>query len=124
DDGTSATLEFAKPLQAQQPSRLQIAGVRDASPAGNEVKLAEPLKVAVARPVFTLDSVTCDGKSAHEQKVAGLPTKGADPWTINLFVRTTEQPENRTVIAGFGRADDDADAGVGRYLAKFQTGVH
>src|SRR5439155_19209885 len=105
DDGTSVTLELAKPLEAMQASHLQISGVRDSSPAGNEVKLLQPLSIAVARPVFKLDAITCDGKS-QERKIAGLPTKAADPWTINLFVRTNEQTENRTVIAGFGRADD------------------
>jgi alpha-mannosidase len=125
DDGTSVTLSFAKPLTAPKdggPVQLTMTGVRDASPSGNEIRLAQPLTVTLAKPVFAADSIVCSGES-KEQAVKGLPMKGSEPWSINLFVRTDKEPENRTIIAGFGRASDETD-GVGRYLCKFGDGVH
>ena len=122
DDGTAVTLALAKPLSTSAHYRLAINGVGDASPAGNKIKLSEPLSVAVALPVFSLDHFTAAGKS-KEQRIAELPVKAKEPWSINLFVRTDEQPENRTIIAGFGR-DGDEETGTGRYLCKFSRGVH
>jgi alpha-mannosidase len=55
--------------------------------------------------------------------VPGLPVKAGDAWSINVFVKTAQQPENRTIIAGFGRCEDTKDGGA-RYLAKFAGGVH
>jgi alpha-mannosidase len=122
-DGQTVTLGLAKPLLANTRYRLAINGIGDASPAANRVQSSsEALSVSVARPVFSLEAFTCTGKP-REQKVADLPAGAKDPWTINLFVRTSEQPENRTIIAGFGHCDD-ASMGTGRYLAKFARGVH
>jgi alpha-mannosidase len=124
EDGTSVTLQLAKPLSAKEDGgdvRISFVNVRDASPAGNEVG-AQPLPVALARPLFSLDSIICNGES-KEQPVKGLPMKAKDAWSINLFVKTDKQPDNRTIIAGFGQARDDHD-GAGRYLCKFGDGVH
>jgi len=95
--------------------------VRDASPAGNPVN-SPPMNIALARPLFSLDSIVCSGES-KDLPVSGLPTRGKDAWSINFFVRTDKEPDNRTIIAGFGRASDDTD-GTGRYLCKFGDGVH
>src|SRR5678815_3099893 len=69
-----------------------------------------------------MDSFVANGQS-KELSERELPLKAKDAWSINLFVRTDKEPENRTVIAGFGRAADDTD-GAGRYLCKFGDGVH
>ncbi len=126
EDGTSVTVALAEPLrvpEAGQSYRLTINGVRDLSPAGNPVASAEPIAIALSRPVYTLDAITCSGSESKEQPVASLPAKGKDAWSINLFVKVDQQPENRTIIAGFGRAQDSND-GLGRYLCKFGQGIH
>jgi alpha-mannosidase len=51
-----------------------------------------------------------------------LSGKAGSSWTINFFVRTDTQPDDRTMIAGFGTNEDQAD-GIGRFLCKFSDGV-
>ena len=60
------------------------------------------------------------GKEVRD--VPGLPVKGTDPWTINMWVRTDKQPANRTILAGFGKCEQSKQGGA-RYLAKFANGV-
>lgn len=121
-DGAAVTLRLAAPLAPSSTHKLQVRGVRDCSPARNAVAQAVT-PVALIQPAFSLpEVVTCDGKTSREIPVAGLPVGGKDPWTINFFVRTHQQPENRTLIAGFGAAEDKA--GHGRYLTKFANGIH
>ena len=119
-DGTTVRLTLAAPVAAG--ARLSVAGVRDASPAGNASR-PSPVQVNLTGPVFTLDQYTCDGKKTKEIPAPGLPVAAGDSWTINVFVRTDEQPDNRTLIAGFGRSGTGEEGG-GRYLAKFVEGVH
>jgi alpha-mannosidase len=121
DDGRTVALTLARPLPPEAENRLVVSGVADISPGGNRVE-QRAIAVAVASPVFQIDSVICAGEPT-EQRVAGLPVKAGDPWTINFFVRTDAQPENRTLIAGFGRTEDLA-AGAARYLSKFASGIH
>jgi alpha-mannosidase len=73
--------------------------------------------------VYSLDLINITGKTKNEKPVPGLPIHAKDPWTINLFVRTDQPLENRTIIAGFGRAEDTS-SGIGRYLCKFGRGLH
>src|SRR5262249_3603394 len=58
EDGTVVTLTLSKPLRASAnyEYQLRINGVSDASPAANKVKPSDSLGVAVARPVFSLDT--------------------------------------------------------------------
>ena len=103
-------------------ARYAVSGVKDTSPSGNVVSKATS-SFSVQGPVFTLATVTASDREKTVKDVPGLPVKGSDPWTINVFVKTGSQPENRTVIAGFGKCEDTHDGGA-RYLAKFAGGVH
>jgi alpha-mannosidase len=40
-----------------------------------------------------------------------------------MFVRPTKQPDDRTIIAGFGRCEQAVEGGA-RYITKFSRGVH
>lgn len=121
-DGAAVTLRLASPLAPSSIHRLQVRGVRDCSPARNAIAQATTA-VSLIQPAFSLpEVVVCDGKTTREIPVAGLPVGAKDAWTINFFVRTKQQPENRTLIAGFGTAEDRA--GHGRYLTKFANGIH
>jgi len=75
--------------------------------------------VRVLGPVFEVDRPK---PSESYTKVPNLPVKAADAWTLNMFVRADKQPDDRTVIAGFGRCGQNVDGGA-RYMAKFQNGL-
>jgi alpha-mannosidase len=120
NDGRSVTLALDRPLPAgNAPVPLTVSGVRDDSPGRNTIASAAVDLVPLA-PVFTLDPA----RAATTARIpaADLPAKARDRWTLNLFVKTDRQPENRTLIAGFGRARDGAE-GTGRYLTKFGDGI-
>src|SRR5262249_10081301 len=123
DDGTTVTVALAEHMDVATTYRLTMTNVADASPASNRIALKEPLPVVVSKPVYSLDLINVTGKAKNEKPVPGLPVRAKDPWTINLFVRTDQSLENRTVIAGFGRAEDTS-SGIGRYLCKFGRGLH
>jgi alpha-mannosidase len=115
-------LELEKPPALDQSYQLKISGVKDASPAHNGMRPAT-VAFAIKGPVFTLAEVKPEQMGTEIRDVAGLPTKAKDAWTLNMFVRTDEQPDDRTLIAGFGRCEQTSD-GVARYMAKFSRGVH
>jgi hypothetical protein len=117
-DGLSARLTLASPADAGA-HELVISGISDISPNANAVA-STPVALAIEQPVFSL--ATLPAGQTFEQTLSVLPVKGTDPWTINLFVKAGKQPGDKTVIAGFGRADDSVD-GCGRYFCKFDTGI-
>jgi alpha-mannosidase len=98
---------------------LTISDVRDRSPAGNQIT-PDATRIQTLVPVY----VQPNGLVGQQQiKQAGLPTKAADAWTLNLFCRPEHKIPPRTLLAGFGRADD-IQIGAGRYLSNFDTGLH
>jgi alpha-mannosidase len=121
EDGKSVTVFLAQPLQPGTNYTATVSGATDLAPAKNQMK---PQNVGVSVPMaaYTLDKVTPE-QMGTQIKVDGLPTKGNQPWTLNLFVKPTKAPEPRTIIAGFGACKQQT-AGAGRYLARFQNGVH
>ena len=121
-DGMGVQLALGSPLAAGVSYRLMVEGVRDASPAHNAITRAASA-VTLVQPAFILPgTVVCDGQSSRDIPVAGLPVGAHDPWTINFFARTGRQPDNRTLIAGFGGTADLT--GHARYLSKFANGIH
>ena len=117
--GRFVKLTFAEPMATE--SRLRIAGVQSRSSKSN--RLAETtFSVTPMKSLYSLDSMVCDGKDSKDEAVQGLPLKAEACWTMNLFVRMDQQPENHTVIAGFGKLADHTRQG--RYFAKFANGVH
>ena len=120
-DGRMVTLLLDHAPEADKAYRLKVNGVTDVSPAHNAIRDGE-VEFRVNGPVFRLGEVARE-KFGEEIRVEGLPVRGSDPWTINCFVRVQKQPENRTLIAGFGACKGAKD-GTGRYLAKFTGGAH
>jgi alpha-mannosidase len=115
-------VELEKPLVLDETYHLKISGVKDESPAHNAMKAAV-IELAIKGPVFTLTEVKPEQMGSTIRDVAGLPIKAKDAWTMNMFVRTDAQPEDRTLIAGFGRCEQTSE-GVARYMAKFSRGIH
>ena len=121
-DGTEVRLTLDRPLPAAAGYRLLAGNVRDLSPRGN-VAPQTGAAITLVQPAFTLpETVVCDGTRSRSIPVPGLPVGAHDPWTLNFFVRADQQPENRTLIAGFGGTEDVP--GHGRYLSKFANGIH
>ena len=119
-DGQSVSLTLERPLAPAETTSLTVSGVQDRSPGGNAMP-AQTVALASGGQVFARSQFPAGRPQSFP--VADLPTKAQDPWTINVFCRVDRQPENRTVIAGFGR-DSDGLTGTGRYLAKFANGIH
>jgi alpha-mannosidase len=122
DDGTQCTLTLAEKATAPQGYQLSVTGVCDLSPSANRVN-SNPVAVTMTRPILAIDYVDCS-QGPIERRVSSLPHHAEDQWTMNLFVRTSKQPDDLTVIAGFGAAKDSGPNGTGRYLSKFTTGIH
>ena len=119
-DGRTVTLELNHAATLTTSANLTVSGVKDVSPAGN---LIIPQAVGLTSGGRVFASGPLLAKTPQEFKIADLPVKARDPWTINLFCKVEHQPENQTIIAGFGRATD-GQVGTGRYLSKFANGIH
>nr|MDQ2687559.1 chitobiase/beta-hexosaminidase C-terminal domain-containing protein [Armatimonadota bacterium] len=120
EDGRAVSLTLDRPLPLTEQTQITVTGIKDVSPGGN-MMTAQTLALASGGQAFSQAQF-----APHTPKVfpvPDLPTTAHAPWTINFFCRMTHQPDNRTVIAGFGRASD-GQAGTGRYLSKFANGIH
>ena len=113
------TLDAPLPAAGAAAPRLTISGIKDTSPNANAAQGAV-LALTPYTPVFTSAVGNLDQSRVP---VADLPTKAGDPWTLNMYVKVDKQPDDRTLLAGFGRARD-GESGTGRYLTKFADGIH
>ncbi len=114
-------LQLGAAPELERVYELRIAGVKDCSPAHNRMKPAS-IELKVRGPVLSLAHVRREQMGSEIRDVPGLPIAGTDNWTLNLFVRTDRQPDDKTVIAGFGRCEQAVD-GAARYLCRFPGGV-
>ena len=118
-DGRTVVLTLAE--AARPGTKLTVRGVQDVSAAGNAAA-AVTVPVDVVRPVFQQATyAAADGPLA--QRVAGLPVKATDPWTVNCLVKADRTPAGMVVLAGFGKCKD-GDSGLGRYLCVFGGSLH
>ena len=117
-DQKTVDLTLDRPLASGES--LTVTGVRDISIGRNTLgKFTGP--ITEQKAIFT--SPELDAKKAKTFNVPGLPVKGHDAWTLNLFCKVDAMPEDRTMIAGFGRARDGR-SGTGRYFTKFAEGIN
>ncbi|CAN5702058.1 hypothetical protein BH11ARM2_BH11ARM2_06680 [soil metagenome] len=108
------TVQFTFDALPQGEIRVSAPGVTDL--AGNRVDSS--VVATMLAPVFTapttLQTATFD---------SAAPKGAKEPWTINLWLMVDRQPEDRSIIAGFGRARD-GEEGRGRYFTKFRDGIN
>ena len=113
-------LDFAEPLA---PGRTYEFSAEVADRAMRTNTAVIHAAVNVRGPVYALESFAPGSPTLEVKDVNGLPVKAGQPWTMNCFIKMDKQPENRTLIAGFGRTAKTT-GGDGRYLAKFSGGAH
>ena len=71
------------------------------------------------------DAMQSDGVDDEIRvKAAHLPVEAGAPWTLNVFVYLDEQPEELTIIGGFGDVKSGRPIGCQRFLVKFKQGIH
>ena len=121
-DRRGVMLTLGGPAQAQVAYKLKVSGMKDSSRSGNQIASGGGMDFAADSPVYTLAKIGKEQMGTSVKDVAGLPEKAGDSWTMSMFVKADKQPENRTVIAGFGKCKDTSD-GAARYMAKFANGV-
>ena len=121
-DKRTVLLTTGAPLPQNGAATIAVSGIRDQSAAGNAASAA-PQPLMLLKPVFTLDTPqTLTGTGIVRSSVPDLPTRATDSWTINQWVYLDEQPEELTIIGGFGDAQDRG--GSERFLVKFQNSIH
>lgn len=103
-----------------QATSISVKGVKDLSKAGNPLPLQQ---VPIAEHGAVVNESTFEPKTTKVLRVENLPVKKTQAWTLNFFCKIDSQPEDRTMIAGFGRATDGRP-GTGRYFTKFARGIN
>ncbi len=121
-DQRTAIVALAAAPKVDTGYTVRVANVKDTSPAANSMD-EKALQFSVPGPVFSLDKIGPDMMGKSITDVEGLPVKGSDPWTMNVFVKMDKQPVNRTPLVGFGECAQ-GKAGGARYIVKFANGVH
>ncbi|MHB8636980.1 MAG: glycoside hydrolase family 38 N-terminal domain-containing protein [Fimbriimonadaceae bacterium] len=119
-DRRTVELTLDRPLNSAESAGLAIHGVKDLAHTPNVAVVSVNLTSRGA--VFTSPPLT-PGVARVFSSIPGLPVHGGDAWTLNLFCEVDKQPEDRTMIAGFGRSIDGR-VGTGRYFTKFPEGIN
>ena len=114
-EGLEVFLSFAEPLPAGTEYTLSLSGIKDRTTNGIMMLPATQLFRA-QNIVYALKSAQLPAESVRTN-VACLPMRKDDAWTMNVLVKPERAPENRTVIAGFGRASERAPEGAGRFFS-------
>ena len=120
-DGRNVTLTFATPIPAGTEYTLSVSGIKDQTTAGNVIE-STTRRFNAENIVYILKAASLPAQ-AIKTRVSGLPLKQEDTWTMNVLVKPSLAPENRTVIAGFGRETDNSSEGTSRYFAVFDDGI-
>jgi alpha-mannosidase len=120
-DGQTVVIVLDQPLPIDGPKTLRVSGVKDISPNAN-VANGVTTTFATESPVFLLsDPRTFEGRRGFGKNVEDLPFHATDPWTINMFVYMDKQPDDLTIIGGFGDGDDNS--GAERFLIQHGNGI-
>jgi alpha-mannosidase len=122
-DNRTVLLTVGKSLPQDGASTITALGVKDQSANGNPT-LDTPEPLTLLKPVFALDTQTLNGSGEGlvRPSVPALPIKGADSWTINQWVYLDKEPEELTLLSGFGDGGDNS--GQERFLVKFKNSIH
>lgn len=118
-DGRTVELSLDESLTAGSAT-IRVSGVADLAPKANVVQAEARL---VERGAVFSSGVLEPKTPRVFNSVPNLPVKAGQPFTLNLFCRMDGMPDDRTLIAGFGRSTDGR-TGTGRYFSKFPRGIN
>ena len=97
-----------------------VDGVADMASPPNALRNAI---VKMVQGEVRFDSGSETRTQEFSAKVASLPLKGSEAFTLNFFCKIDKAPLTRILIAGFGRTDDEV-IGAGRYFTNFPRGIN
>ena len=120
-DGRNVTVTFAAPIPTGTDFTLTVSGVKDRSANGN-IMAPTALPFDAQNIAYTLKSAQVPAQKV-KAKVSGLPLLKSDAWTMNVLVKPDQAPEDRIIIAGFGKDEDDSNGGTSRYFAVIGNGI-
>ena len=120
EDRKSVKLTLDQGLTDSDKLSLTVSNIKDMSPNANTLTSTT---VDMASGGLAFSSPALKDHTSQHFDVADLPVNAGEPWTLNLFCKMDSQPDNRTLIAGFGKAEDGT-SGIGRYFSKFANGIH
>lgn len=120
-DDRKVALTFTGPIPAGTDFTLTPNGIKDRTPFSNVIE-PTPQPFNAQNLVYTLPAAKLPDQSVS-LPVAGLPLQKDDAWTMNVLVKPDQQPESRTLIAGFGQGGDNPRGGTSRYFAVFNEGI-
>lgn len=118
-DGRTVELELDG-SKVSDTDRIMANGIKDLAHVPN--LSASSSALVNHGPIFISPELE-PKKSRMFNSIQGMPTHASDTWTLNLFCKIDDQPEDRTMIAGFGRSIDGR-TGTGRYFTKFPDGIN
>lgn len=121
ENGRTVLLKLSDTPSAA-PVELAASAIRDLT--GNQLQPGTDLPIQWSTPVVDLSGTkSFDGTgNGFSQQTANLPISPDDSWTINQWVYVDEQPEELTILGGFGSAKDQS--GSQRYLMKYKNAIH
>ena len=77
--------------------------------------------MGVARAGLSFDGID---DLVTSDPIPALPTEAADPWSMNMWVQVDQEPEELTILGGFGDVTSARPIGCQRYLVKMRGGIH
>lgn len=113
-DGRTVNLTTGNAISGD--ASLRVQNVKDM--AGNAASIATQMEDVTA--VYTLPNATSANPVNNLE--APIAREGNQPWTLNLWAKMDKPIDERTLVAGFGRANDGR-AGNGRYFAEIDGGI-
>jgi alpha-mannosidase len=122
-DQQTVTLRGTQPI-GTSGSALQVSGVRDLS--GNAIAASAQIALDILRPAYSLaEAHTFDGvqDGLTYASVPDLPTAAGAPWTISMLVYLDKQPQDLSIIGGFGSTRGFA-SGRAPYLINYNNSIH
>lgn len=123
-DGQSVQLHLSRPINSKSQALLRAKNVADRSPRAN-VAIQTLFPVLLSHPVLELSAPQIfDGRGDgfSVRGAAFLPTAPSAPWTINQWVFLEKQPQEFTILGGFGDAREVR--GTQRFLVKYRGAIY
>ncbi|MBS1724345.1 MAG: chitobiase/beta-hexosaminidase C-terminal domain-containing protein [Armatimonadetes bacterium] len=119
EDGRTVDLVLEAAVASTGTQTLRAKGVKDWAKDANSAVTS--MEVTDHGPLVAISPE--DKRASKPYRFDGLPYKARDHWTVSVTCKVDQEPPERTIIAGFGRATDGR-TGRGRYFTSFPEGIN